>query len=178
MAARAVGAKLALIPTGRSTMSIKSLLIMPLVILAVPVASGCGGGDNKDDSGKAAAPAATSTQPATQGAGASGALTVRMTEFAFDPKDAAAKAGTVTISAPNDGKVVHELVVLKTNADPAKLPMDGNEVDESTSVGEIPDVEPGATKKVTLKLAAGKYAMVCNLPGHYQGGMYGSLTVK
>ena len=52
-------------------------------------------------------------------------------------------------------------LLLKTNADPAKLPMDGDEVDESTNVGEIPDVEPGATKKVTLKLAAGKYAMVC-----------------
>ena len=157
-------------------MSIKSLVIVPFVILAVPVASGCGGDDNKGDSGKAAAPAATETQPATQGAGST--LTVRMTEFAFDPKNAVAKAGTVTISAPNVGKVVHELVVLKTNADPAKLPMDGDEVDESTNVGEIPDVEPGATKKVTLKLAAGKYAMVCALPGHYQGGMYGSLTVK
>ena len=157
-------------------MSIKSLVIVPFVILAVPVASGCGGDDNKGDSGKAAAPAATETQPATQGAGST--LTVRMTEFAFDPKNAVAKAGKVTISAPNDGKVVHELVVLKTNADPAKLPMDGDEVDESTNVGEIPDVEPGATKKVTLKLAAGKYAMVCALPGHYQGGMYGSLTVK
>ena len=126
-------------------MSVKSLVIVPPVILAVPVASGCGGDDNKGDSGKAAAPAATDTQPATQGAGST--LTVRMTEFAFDPKDAVAKAGKVTISAPNDGKVVHELVVLKTNADPARLPMDGDEVDESTNVGEIPDVEPGATKK-------------------------------
>ena len=161
-------------------MSIKSLLILPLVILAAPIASGCGGGDDNDndDSGKATAPAATETQPASQGAAASGALTVHMTEFAFDPKDAVATAGKVTISAPNDGKVVHELVVLKTNADPAKLPMDGDEVNENTNVGEIPDVEPGATKKVTLKLAAGKYAMVCNLPGHYAAGMYGSLTVK
>ena len=112
-------------------MSIKSLVIVPFVILAVPVASGCGGDDNEGDSGKAAAPAATETQPATQGAGST--LTVRMTEYAFDPKNAVAKAGKVTISAPNDGKVVHELVVLKTNADPAKLPMDGDEVGTVTS---------------------------------------------
>ena len=157
-------------------MSIRSLLIVPFVVLAMPVASGCGGDDDKGDSGGAAAPAATETQPAAQGAGST--LTVRMTEFAFDPKNAVAKAGKVTISAPNDGKVVHELVLLKTDADPANLPMDGDEVDESTNVGEIPDVEPGATKKATLELAAGKYAMVCALPGHYQGGMYGSLTVK
>ena len=79
-----------------------------------------------------------------------------MSEFAFDPKDAVAKAGKVTITAPNDGKVVHELVILKTSADPAHLPMDGDDVDERTSVGEIADVEPGATKKVTLKLAPGE----------------------
>lgn len=89
-----------------------------------------------------------------------------------------ANAGKVTISAPNDGKVVHELVILKTNANPAHLPMDGDDVDESTNIGEIPDVAPGATKKVTLKLTPGKYVMVCALPGHYKAGMYGSLTVS
>jgi uncharacterized cupredoxin-like copper-binding protein len=101
-----------------------------------------------------------------------------MTEFAFDPKDAVAKRGRVTITAPNDGNVVHELVVLKTDEDPAKLPKKGDKVDESTSVGEIADVEPGSTKKATFQLAPGRYAMVCALPGHYEGGMYGSLTVE
>lgn len=155
-------------------MRIKSLLIAAIVILGVPVAAGCGGDDDNGDGGQAAAPAPTTTQPPA----ASRALTVRMTEFAFDPKDAVAKGGRVTITAPNDGKVVHELVVLKTDEDPAKLPKKGDEVDESTAVGEIADVEPGSTKKMTLKLASGKYAMVCALPGHYEGGMYGSLTVE
>lgn len=122
----------------------------------------------------ATAPAATTAQPAT----ASAKLTVRMSEFAFTPKDAVAKAGEVTVTAPNDGNVVHELVILKTSADPAKLPMDGDEVDESKNVGEVADVAPGTTKSAKIKLAAGTYAMVCNLPGHYKAGMYGSLTVK
>ena len=59
---------------------------------------------------------------------------------------------------------------MKTDTDPAALPKKGDEVDESTSVGEIADVEPGSTKKATFKLAPGKYAMVCALPGHYEGG--------
>ena len=153
--------------------------VLPLGATVVFAASmvGCGGSDNGDGGGTAKAPAATAPQT-TESTAASDTLTVKMSEFAFDPKDAVANAGKVTISAPNDGKVVHELVVLKTSADPAHLPMDGDEVDESKNVGEIPDVEPGATKKVTLNLAAGKYAMVCNLPGHYKAGMYGSLTVK
>jgi uncharacterized cupredoxin-like copper-binding protein len=161
-------------------MRIKGLLIAGIVILAVPVAAGCGSANDNGDGGKAA-PTTTGGKAApttTQPPAASRALTVRMTEFAFDPKDAVAKAGRVTITAPNDGGVVHELVVLKTDEDPAKLPKKGGKVDESTSVGEIADVEPGSTKKATFKLAPGKYAMVCALPGHYEGGMHGSLTVK
>ena len=158
-------------------MRIKRLAIAAIVIFAAPVAVGCGSGD-EGDGGQAATPEPTATQTATQPAAAGRAVTIRMTEFAFDPKDASAKAGKVAITAPNDGKVVHELVLLKTDADPAALPKKGDAVDESTSVGEIADVEPGSTKKATFKLAPGKYAMVCALPGHYEGGMYGSLTVE
>jgi uncharacterized cupredoxin-like copper-binding protein len=156
-------------------MRIKSLSVAVIVILVVPVAVGCGG-DN-GDGGQAAAPTATVTQTTTDRSAASRALRIRMTEFAFDPNDAVAKKGAVTITALNDGEVVHDLVLLKTDVDPAKLPKKGDKVDESTSVGEIADVEPGSTKKTTLELAPGKYVMVCALPGHYEGGMYGSLTV-
>jgi uncharacterized cupredoxin-like copper-binding protein len=159
-------------------MRIKRLAIAAVVVFAAPVAAGCGGDDNKGDGGQAATPEPTATQTAAQPAAAGRALTIRMTEFAFDPKDASAKAGRITITAPNDGKVVHELVLLKTDEDPAALPKKGDEVDESTSVGELADVEPGSTKKAMFKLAPGKYAMVCALPGHYEGGMYGSLTVE
>ena len=34
-------------------------------------------------------------------------------------------AGKVAITAPNDGKIEHELVLLKTNVDPAKLKREG-----------------------------------------------------
>jgi uncharacterized cupredoxin-like copper-binding protein len=154
---------------------IKALSIAAIAILGAPVAAGCGGGDGDQTT---EAPSPTATQTTTQPPAASRALTIRMTEFAFDPQNAVAKAGRVTITAPNEGKVVHELVLLKTDADPANLPKKGGKVDESTSVGEIADVEAGSAKKATFKLAPGKYAMVCALPGHYEGGMYGSLTVK
>ena len=87
----------------------KALPIAATVMLAASVA-GCGGSDDGGNDGKTtsstAATASTTAKPAT----ANPALTVRMSEFAFDPKNARAKAGTVTITAPNDGKVVHELV--------------------------------------------------------------------
>ena len=157
-----------------SSALVKRLALAAIVILAAPV-TGCG-----DDGGEAAAPtpSPTATQAAAEQPASSHALTIHMTEFAFDPKDTVAKAGKVRITAPNDGAVVHELVLLKTDEDPAALPKKGDAVDESSSVGEIADVEPGSTKKATFKLAPGKYAIVCALPGHYEGGMYGSLTVE
>jgi hypothetical protein len=107
-------------------MRVKSLRIAAIVFLAVPVASGCGGDDDNGDGGQAANPAPTTTQTTGESpAAASRALIVRMTEYAFDPKDAVAKAGKVTITAPNDGQTVHELVVLKTDEDPAALPKKG-----------------------------------------------------
>jgi uncharacterized cupredoxin-like copper-binding protein len=153
-------------------------LIATIVVIAMPVVLGCGGDDDNGNGGQGAATAPTKTQTTSDSPAAGRALTIRMTEFAFDPKNAVAKAGNVTITAPNDGQVVHELVLLKTYVDPANLPKKGDEVDESTSVGEIADVEAGSTKKATFELAPGKYAMVCALPGHYEGGMYGSITVK
>lgn len=38
--------------------------------------------------------------------------------------------------------------------------------------GEIEGVEPGAPEEVTLSLKAAKYALICNLPGHYKAGQY------
>ena len=174
MSARAGGERLVVLTTIGADMRLKALLISAIVVLAVPLALGCGDDDDNGDGGQAEAPAQTTTKSSSGG----DALTINMSEFAFDPQDVVAKAGNVTISAPNDGDLEHELVLLKTDADPAALPMKGGEVDESTSVGEIADVEAGATKEGTFKLTPGKYAMVCALPGHYEGGMYGSLTVK
>ncbi len=108
-------------------------------------------------------------------------LTIKMGEFYYKPSDVTAKAGSVTITAPNEGGAPHELVVAKTNDDPAKLPTvaDGS-VDEAQLdiPGEVSEVEAGTTGTATLDLSAGKYVMFCNLPGHYKGGMYGSLTVN
>lgn len=108
-----------------------------------------------------------------------------MGEFYFKPSGATVSAGKVTITAPNDGNAEHELVLAKTNTNPADLPTTSDgEVDEAKleakgeDAGEIADVAPDATKKGAFKLTAGKYVRFCNLPGHYAQGMYGSLTVK
>jgi uncharacterized cupredoxin-like copper-binding protein len=139
---------------------------------------GCGGGGSNDNTtSQAQAPA----QPAARGT-----LTIGMTDYAFSPNDTTTNAGTIKISTPNQGQLPHELVLLKTDQSPGSLPtLSNGEVDEEgleakgvESPGEIEDVGPGQTKSATLKLTPGRYVMICNLPGHYKQGMYGTLTVK
>jgi uncharacterized cupredoxin-like copper-binding protein len=91
-------------------------------------------------------------------------------------------AGKVTFVITNaSGKLVHELVVLKTDLAVDQLPvnLDGK-VDEAklNNKGEVENIAPGKTKRLTLKLSPGKYVIVCNIPDHYKMGMRAGLTVK
>ncbi len=38
-------------------------------------------------------------------------------------------------------------------------------------------IAPGAASWVTLHLDAGRYELICNLPGHYAAGMFTELDV-
>jgi uncharacterized cupredoxin-like copper-binding protein len=67
--------------------------------------------------------------------------------------------------------------VLRTNK-PAGSLLKGAEADEAGNVGEIGDIQPGAGKTLALKLKAGHYALICNLPGHYRAGQHADFTVK
>lgn len=127
--------------------------------------------------------ASTATQSATT-AGGNG-LTVQMGDYSFTPQTLTAKAGKVDITAPNGGQVQHELVLLKTDQSPTSLPLKGEDVDEDAAeahgaenVGEITDVGPGQSQTKAFNLTPGKYVIICNLPGHFSRGMYGTLTVK
>ncbi|HKI67254.1 MAG TPA: plastocyanin/azurin family copper-binding protein [Solirubrobacterales bacterium] len=153
---------------------------MALAAITALFIGGCG-----SDSGTTTTTESENEAAAT-GGGAGATLTIKMGDFYFSPKNATAKAGLTTIEAPNEGNMEHELVLFKTNMDPAKLPteatgdIDEEKLDKSEAaeeVGEIADVEPGETKSEEFKLTPGKYVMFCNIPGHYAQGMYGTLTV-
>ena len=154
-----------------------ALITFGTAVVSLALVSCGGGGDNESSTTQAQAPA----QPS-----GGGSLTINMSDYAFSPNDASANAGTVRISTPNQGQLPHELVLFKTQKSPGSLPtLSNGEVDEEgleaggvDSPGEIEDVSPGKTKSATLKLTPGRYVMICNLPGHYKQGMYGTLTVK
>jgi len=124
-----------------------------------------------------AAPAATTAPAPAAAAPAAHASAVTLSEFNVAPKPAAVAGGAVTFNVSNAGKVEHEFVVLKTSK-PASDLLKGGRADETGNVGEIGSVKPGQTKALKLNLAAGHYALICNLPGHYAAGQYADLTVK
>lgn len=140
-----------------------------LAVLAVPAAAamliaGCGSTDSK---------AAASPDPEPPSA-----VTVKATEFSFTPSTVTARAGKVKLTLDNQGKIEHEVVVLKTGQAARALKANGGRVSEAGSVGEVSETAAGAVKSVTLDLEPGRYVLACNITGHYQGGMFGTLTVR
>ena len=92
-----------------------------------------------------------------------------------------AKPGRVTFQAENQSKtLVHEVIVVRD--DGAKdLPFDAKKSlvieNRIKRLGEIADLKPGKTGKLTLNLKPGTYVLICNQPGHYKDGMLAKVTV-
>jgi uncharacterized cupredoxin-like copper-binding protein len=98
-------------------------------------------------------------------------------EFKVTPVPTSAPRGVVAFSIRNTGKLDHELVVLKTNLPPAKLPVKGSKAVEVGRVGKVV-VKSGKAGGLTVTLKAGKYVLLCNFPGHYQAGQRIGFVVK
>jgi uncharacterized cupredoxin-like copper-binding protein len=104
--------------------------------------------------------------------------TVTLNEFKVSPSPKSVSHGKVTFTVKNKGEMEHELVVLKTSKAASKLAVSGNRASAKGAVGEVEDIAGGKSKKLTLNLKAGHYVLICNLPGHYKGGMRSDFTVK
>jgi uncharacterized cupredoxin-like copper-binding protein len=82
-------------------------------------------------------------------------------QLLFKFESATAKPGKVTLLSKNDSPVPHDISVKDGGVDEK-----GNQVTD------------GGTSKITVDLEPGKYTFYCSVPGHEQGGMKGTLTVK
>lgn len=82
-------------------------------------------------------------------------------QLAYVTKQATAPAGQIEIDTKNASSTPHNIA------------LEGNGIDEKGKV-----VQGGATSTISVTLKAGKYAFYCTVPGHRQGGMEGTLTVK
>jgi hypothetical protein len=104
-------------------------------------------------------------------------VAVQVDEFSVFPNVQGAPKGRVRFVVTNVGTIKHEFVVLRTSK-PAGNLLKGKEADETGNVGEIGGILPGQAKTLTLKLPAGHYALICNLPGHYATGQFADFSVR
>jgi len=110
-------------------------------------------------------------------------VAVELDEWNVRPDKTTVSAGGVTFEARNVGTIPHELVILKTDLNADSLVLEGAQVSEDASgelIGEIEEDElgPGQSATATFDLTAGKYVLFCNIPGHYQSGMFTDFEVR
>lgn len=110
----------------------------------------CGGGGD------------TSSSSSDAGTTASGGSALALTgtiDLKFDPTSASVDAGDVEVSLTSEG-VVHNVVVEGVNGDAV-----------------VVEAQAGETATGTVSLTAGTYTFYCNVAGHREAGMEGTLTV-
>jgi plastocyanin len=84
-------------------------------------------------------------------------------QLKFTKSSLTAKAGKVTIQFTNSAPLAHNLTIQKGANGP--------------TVGATPTFM-GGSKTLTVDLKPGSYTFFCSVPGHRQGGMKGTLTVR
>ncbi len=93
------------------------------------------------------------------GGGESADLTVNaVSGFDFEPAEATVEAGEVTITLTNEDEQRHTFVI-----DDPQISLDANAGESDTG---------------TVDLEAGTYTFYCDVPGHREAGMEGTLEVE
>ena len=116
-----------------------------------------------------------------QGQATGNLVRVDLSEWSIRAKPATVPAGNVSFAVKNRGRATHELVILKTDAPPAALPAPEGFVDENAAgetAGTLYDLRRGRGQTRTFSLEPGRYALICNLVGHYQLGMRAALEAR
>jgi uncharacterized cupredoxin-like copper-binding protein len=123
--------------------------------------------------------AATSCGGSGSGGGATGDVIVTLKDFALTATPGTFAAGAITFGIENDGPSVHEFVVLRTDDAADALPVENGVIpeDQIDLVDEVEDIPPGTDTSLSVNLDAGAYVLVCNLPAHYEEGMFAAFTV-
>ena len=128
-----------------------------LVAVALVALAGCGGGGGSSSS-------SSTTHPSSAPAGPGSTLRLKADpsgKLAFNTKRLSAKAGKVTLVMSNPAALSHDVSI------------EGAGINKQGQV-----VGQGGTSTVSATLKPGRYTFYCSVPGHREGGMFGTLTVR
>jgi uncharacterized cupredoxin-like copper-binding protein len=135
-------------------------------VTRVPITSDAAAQATKEAPPPGASPAATTAAEVAAGqatppqtAATTQTVEIVAHDIYFEPKEVTIPANTdVTISLPNQGAAPHNFSI-----DALKISV---------------DLPPGETKSVVVNAPPGTYEYYCDVPGHKEAGMVGTLTVK
>jgi plastocyanin len=146
----------------------KALALFALVFSAIALVA-CGGSDSSSSTtSTTSTPSGAAKGPGANQGGGGGGSTVKLSAdpsgaLKFDTDSLSAKAGSVTIDFDNPAAISHDVAV------------------EDSSGKELGTSDLISQSKTTLDLSnlkPGTYTYFCTVPGHREGGMEGTLTVK
>jgi uncharacterized cupredoxin-like copper-binding protein len=102
-------------------------------------------------------------------------------DFWITTSQPSVEAGNITFNVANEGAIIHEFKVVRSDLPPDSLPIieDEFKVDESQVdvLGYTDIMQPGDTRTLTLNLPPGNYVLICNVASHYQAGSYAGFQV-
>lgn len=142
-------------------MTKRLLAAFAALALASFALAACGSGGDSSSTSAASTPASTTDSGAGGGetiaiaADPSGAL-------AFTKTDLTAKAGNDTIDFDNESSTPHNVQIQDSS---------GNAVGGTDTIS-------GSSTSTSVDLQPGTYTFFCNIPGHEEAGMKGTITVK
>lgn len=117
-------------------------------------------------------------------------VAVVLGEWIVEPEPTSTAAGSVAMTADNQGGEPHELVVVRAD-DPADLPTDADgavdesQIPEEDFLGEIEEFPNGEQRSGTFEMDAGTYVLFCNVTeadgeveSHFVEGMSTTFVVE
>jgi uncharacterized cupredoxin-like copper-binding protein len=105
---------------------------------------------------------------------------VDMKEYSITLNVSSVKAGSVKFGIRNNGTMVHDFDLYKTDLPLANLPIDQGsaKVKMDGLVKQMINIAANRSTTLSADLAPGRYVIICNVAGHYQLGMRVSLQVE
>jgi plastocyanin len=150
----------------------KKLVAMFALLLAAFALVACGGGDDTTSDTTSETPTTQEESGGGEGekeaeGGTAGAATFDVEAdpsgaLAYTTDQATAEAGKVTVNFTNSSPVPHDVRIEDSSGE---------------NIGGTEVLSEG-NESTTVNLKPGEYTYFCSVPGHRQGGMEGTLTVK
>ena len=110
-------------------------------------------------------------------------VSVEVFEFAVEPTVVQSGPGKTAFFVTNHGAIEHEFLVVRTDVPASDLIVVSGQVDlaqAGTVAGRIgtKDLQPETSGYLQLDLEPSAYALICNIPGHYEAGMRAGFTLS